>query len=86
MVEVTEAESLKDRKGDRVVLRGSTLSKHKGYTSAWKDRAKAPMPSSTYLIIEKKHPIKPDKKFLKSSRVISSGSAVTSFQTLDRKK
>jgi predicted SnoaL-like aldol condensation-catalyzing enzyme len=65
----TIADSLKDRKGDQVSLRGGSLKTHKGYIAAWKDRAKAPMDCYTYIIIEKNHPKKAGKKYLQSYRV-----------------
>lgn len=62
----TEADCLADRKGRPVSLRGGCLQKHKSYINAWLDLAKAPTDCYYYVIIEKPHPQKPDKTWLKS--------------------
>lgn len=59
-----ESDSLEDRKGDLIELRGNSLKKHRKYTAAWIDLGKAPTESYLYIIIEL------PQKGLKSVRVL----------------
>jgi len=72
---MSAADSLEDRKGDRIKLLGGTAKKHHDYLAAWLDKGKPPTKFYYYIIVEMQDPEDVDRTYLDSCKAMKSNVA-----------